>query len=85
MNVSVSFPNEIEIALRLRAAATGQDVESVVRQLVTESLQDSESVPPESANPSEFARRLELWIALHPVLQHAIDDSRESIYAGCGE
>ncbi|MEI8021269.1 MAG: hypothetical protein WCH39_23885, partial [Schlesneria sp.] len=39
MNVSVNFPAEIENALRLRAAAVGQDVETFVRTVVTESLE----------------------------------------------
>ena len=36
MTISVAYPDEIEFALRERAAATGQDVESLVRQIVIE-------------------------------------------------
>lgn len=28
----------------------------------------------------EFARRLDEWIALHPVLDHVVDGSRDAIY-----
>jgi len=109
MNVSVNFPAEIENALRLRAAAVGQDVETFVRTVVTESLESrykrfarsyrsmnprnfgdtsdvkflksTDELPTRSSSPSEFAKRLDSWISLHPALDHAIDDSRESIYS----
>lgn len=29
-----------------------------------------------------FKQRVDAWIALHPVLDHEIDDSREAIYEG---
>lgn len=83
MNVSINFPAEIESALRRRAAAAGQDVETFVQRVVAENLvQEPEVTAARSASLVEFAKRLESWIALHPVLDHAIDDSRESIYAG---
>jgi plasmid stability protein len=83
MTVSINFPTEVENALRSRAAAAGQDVESFVQRVIAESLlQDSEAPPPKRASAAEFAKRLDSWIALHPVLGHAIDDSRESLYAG---
>ena len=91
MNISVNFPAEIETTLRRQAAATGKDLATYVRDVVTESLvqdhlvQDDEAVPTRRPSPAEFAQRLDSWIALHPILDHAIDDSRESIYAGRGE
>ncbi len=86
MNISISFPAAIETTLRRRAAATGKDVATYVQDVVAESLvQDAEAVQARRLSPSEFAERLESWIALHPILDHAIDDSRESIYAGRGE
>lgn len=81
MNVSVNIPAEIENSLRRRAASVGQDVESFIISIVIESLQSTEDLPERSASPSEFAKRLDSWISLHPVLDHAIDDSRESIYS----
>jgi plasmid stability protein len=85
MNVSINFPSDLEDSLRRRAAAQGQDIETYVRQVVTESLVQEDEPTDKSPTPAEFARRLDAWIALHPVLDHAIDDSRESIYAGRGE
>ena len=45
MNVSVNFPAEIENSLRRRAAAVGQDLESFVRMVVTESLESTAELP----------------------------------------
>ena len=83
MKVSINFPDDIEVSLRRHAAAVGQDVETFVQKLVVENLEASEP-PPLNTSPSEFARRLDAWIALHPVLNHAVDDSRESIYSDRG-
>jgi hypothetical protein len=44
-----------------------------------------EQRPSHEMSIEEFDRRTEEWIKLHPVLDHAIDDSRESFYAGRGE
>lgn len=85
MNVSITFPNDLELVLRQRAAATGQDVETFVQQLVAERLLEEERESPLNTSPAEFERRLDAWIQLHPVLDRAVDDSRESIYAGRGE
>ncbi len=37
------------------------------------------------ANPGEWARRLQAWVASLSVRPTSMDDSRESIYAGRGE
>ena len=83
MNVSVSFPDEIESAIRRRAAAVGKDLATFVAEIVTEQM--SEGEPKAKVSPEIFAERSVAWIRLHPVLDHVIDDSRESIYAGRGE
>lgn len=85
MNVSIYFPEEIEQSLRSRAAASGQDVETFVRQLVTQQLLEDEPAAARQTSVAEFEKRLDAWINLHPKLDHAVDDSRESIYAGRGE
>ena len=85
MNISIHFPDEIESALRDRAAATGKDVETLVTELVTEQLLVEQCPAKEVISPEAFAERSAAWIGLHPILDHPIDDSRESIYAGRGE
>lgn len=85
MTVSISFPDDIARKLRDRAATSGQDVATVVREVVAESLSEAEDSSDKAQARGDFAEWLDAWIALHPVLDHAIDDSRESIYAGRGE
>jgi plasmid stability protein len=83
MTLTITFPEELERTLLSRAAASGQDVESFVRKVVAESLsEDSGTVPTSDLSAAEFRSRLEAWIASHPVLDHAVDDSRDSIYSG---
>ncbi len=83
MTVILTLPDHLEEALRARAAAAGQGVDAFVRQVVTDSLARDDSEQSAATRPaSDFAQRIESWIALHPVLNHSIDDSRESLYAG---
>ena len=83
MNVSINVPDELEDALRRTAAAAGTNIESFVQQIVAELLAERESpARTESLSPQVFAERQAAWVKLHPVLDHAIDDSRESFYAG---
>ena len=85
MTITIDLPPEIESALRSRAEASGQDPATIVRQFVIESLEDEVDRPIPQRSVEEFTKRLQAWIKLHPVLDHAVDDSRESIYAGRGE
>lgn len=85
MTISIEIPPEIEQELRRRAEALGEDLATYVRQVVTESVNETVDPPKPKRSAEEFARRLDAWTALHPVLDHAIDDSRESIYEGRGE
>ncbi len=82
MNVSVSFSDKIEGALRRQAAAVGKDVATFVQEIVTEQVAEIESESTANNSREGFAERSAAWIKLHPVLDHAIDDSRESIYSG---
>jgi len=85
MNVSVHIPEEIEATLRQRASAAGKDVATVVQQYVVERLADEALVPAKISSHQEFMTRLRRVIALHPLSNGSVDDSRESIYAGRGE
>ena len=83
MNVEISFPDEIESQLRRSAAAAGTDVGTLVKQIVTERLIEAEiETEAKRVTPEVFAERQAAWVKLFPVLDHAIDDSRESIYSG---
>lgn len=86
MIVSINFPAEIETALKRRAQAAGQDVETFVQSAVKEKLaEEEEPVRGRRLSPEEFERRLDAWIKLHPPSSGHVDDSRESIYEGRGE
>ena len=89
MNVSVPLSPDIETILLRRAAAAGKDLSAFVAEVVAEAVaEDLEPAPPtESAlrRSAQMRERLDRWTALHPVLDHVIDDSREAIYAGRGE
>jgi hypothetical protein len=86
MQLNVNLSVEIETALRRRAAAAGEDLETFVSHVVAEEVADEVQRPRKKKTSSEgFAQRLDAWTKLHPVLDRPIDDSRESIYAGRGE
>ncbi|MDB5387186.1 MAG: hypothetical protein JWM11_2832 [Planctomycetaceae bacterium] len=85
MSVNIDLPADVENILRRRAAAVGEDLASFLSQLVTESLVEDDEGVPEAISEVELAQRLDAWIALHPVLDRVVDDSRESIYAGLNE
>jgi len=86
MTLQITLPPELEATLQRRAAAAGQDVATFVQAMVSERLAEEEES--ESYRPlphDEFRRWLDDGISLHPAIAHAVDDSRESIYAGRGE
>jgi hypothetical protein len=85
MNVSIHIPAEIESALLQRASATGKDVATIVRDYVVERLAEDAPPPVTIGSHQEFTNRLRQVIAMHPISNGTVDDSRESIYAGRGE
>ena len=85
MNIQVDFPADIEQTLQQLALASGVDVATIVRTVVTEKLEE-ELKPAESESTHEsFKSRLQAIVDLHPASTGHVDDSRESIYAGRGE
>ncbi len=88
MSITIELPADIENALRQQAVKAGKTLTTLVCEILTTNLAAQGKTrhrPRRRRSPEEFARRLDLWIKLHPVLDHAIDDSRESIYEGRGE
>ncbi len=85
MTLQLELPADIEHALRARAAAAGMDLAAYVTEVVAERLAEPDpDAPPEmSEPPRRFAERLQTWIDLHSRRADVLDDSRESIYAGC--
>ncbi len=85
MNVSINIPAEIETTLLRRAAATGKDVETIVKEFVVERLAEESHPQSRVASHDEFMAKLDAIIDLHPMSNGSVNDSRESIYAGRGE
>ncbi len=78
MKLNITIAPETEQALREQAA--GEDLSAYVGRLVEQIAQSVKN-----RQPGEFAARMRAWSQLHPVRDQLIDDSREAIYAGCGE
>jgi predicted DNA-binding antitoxin AbrB/MazE fold protein len=53
--------------------------------ITDEAPEPAPSYPPGFSTPEEWVRALREWAASHPRVDHFVDDSRESIYAGRGE
>jgi hypothetical protein len=85
MTLTLSFPPETEARLRERAAASGEDVETIVRRAVEEKLALPHVARQAELTHEQWSAALRAWAASHPPVTHFVDDSRESIYAGRGE
>jgi hypothetical protein len=84
VNLRIEVPANLELLLNERAQQAGVPVESFVLQAVTERLAESEATD-SAINAEEFSLWLRQWADRFPKLDHAVDDSRDSIYAGRGE
>lgn len=85
MNLNLNLPKDVETRLIQSAAASGKDVESYLKQLITEQMTEPDLERTDDItlpSPELFAERQAAWVKLHPVLDHAIDDSRKSFYKG---
>lgn len=85
MNVQIELPDEIVTALAHQAAAAGKDLPKFAAEVLTERAIDKLPVVDEQTPHEEFMARLHRIIAMHRPTYGRLDDSRESIYAGCGE
>lgn len=85
MTLTIELTGEIEQRLNEQAAASGRDVPSFVQQILAEHFVIPAAANAPRRSPAEFRATLRDVIALHPPSRHFVDDSRESVYAGCGE
>lgn len=86
MTLHITLPAEIEHAVRERAFHAGLDVETFVTNVVKDEVADDLATPRKRRmSHEEFQSRLQKIMERHPISQHVVDDSRESIYAGRGE
>jgi predicted transcriptional regulator len=87
MSLTISFSPEVEARLRERAAASGKDVPTLVREAVEEKLSATtpEIKPRNGMSREQWLAEFNAWVNSHNPVGHFVDDSRESIYAGRGE
>ena len=87
MTLLIELTPETEARLRDQAAAMGKDMETIAREAIEDTLAVQDDSDSRQANLSVERRIAELraWAASHRKLDHIADDSRESIYEGCGE
>lgn len=84
MTLTLSLPAVLEARLHEQAAATGKDVSTLVREAVEEKFAAAPT-DPNDLPYDQWLKRFNEWIASHKPVNHFVDDSRESIYAGRGE
>ena len=88
MTVILNLPLAIEQQLKERATRTGQTLEEYLQRLVVREVEGSGptiAYPPGLSSPEERSKAIREWAESHPRVEHFVDDSRESIYAGRGE
>ena len=86
MNIDLRLPSEYVEVLQQHVAATGEDINTFVTAIVTDSLQaEVESARSRKVRQGTFAEWLQQWANRHPRLEQDIDISRESSYEGCGQ
>ena len=87
MTLHLELPTEIEQALRAHAEAVGQPIDTVVAECVAQRLAEPEPAakPSPRLSKAEFAARLHRLATQYRGPGEALDDSRETIYAGRGE
>lgn len=86
MTLQIHLPSELEAVIRERAIASGIDIETYVLNVMKDDVAEELATPAtRRMSHAEFQARLQRIIERHPVSQHVVDDSRESIYAGRGE
>ena len=90
MPIQIELSRETESRLRERAAAEGKHPATVVQEAVEEKLASGEGPSNQTSNEDRVAVWRRFVAAMHRHTRnlppmHWVDDSRESIYGGCGE
>ncbi len=92
MIISVQIPESIENRLKEEAAKRGHSLKGYIECLIVrEALHPTMPAEPIVSTPSTFAtyeewsKAFREWVDSHAPVEHFVDDSRESIYAGRGE
>jgi hypothetical protein len=79
--IQVPLSDAAQQQLRRRAAERGIPLEEFARTV----LEREAAVPVPDQSAEQWVAELRAWVASHPKRDIKVDDSRESIYEGCGE
>ncbi len=92
MAVIVNLPPAVEHQLTLRATRVGQTLEEYLQRIAAREAEGPESAAVETAiayppgfSAGERSKAIREWAESHPRVDHFVDDSHETIYAGRGE
>lgn len=84
MVLRLQLSPELEARLVEQAATIGKSPETLALEALEEKL-IVEPVAPTERDHQAWRARLQAIIDRHPVVDHFVDDSRDSIYEGRGE
>jgi len=86
LSILLQLPPEYIDVLRQRASAQGENLDAYISHIVAEEVQaELEAARGTADKANDFGQWFRAWADRHPRVDNIIDDSRESIYAGCGE
>lgn len=86
MTLSIQLPPEIERSLNENARRRGLSLENYALEILKlDAAYPVDSTLFYSKSPEERAKDFLTWANSHHYITGVIDDSRESIYQGCGE
>jgi hypothetical protein len=80
-SVIVPLSEGAQQQLRRRASERGVPLEEFARTV----LEREAAVPVSDQSAEEWVAEWRAWAASHPKRELSVDDSRDSIYVGCGE
>ena len=83
MNINV--PDQIAAALHRKAELAGQDLITFLQEVANDDSFAKSAAQQRRINHEEFRTLLKEIAELSPGSRGNLDDSRESVYAGCGE
>jgi hypothetical protein len=91
MTVTLDLPSELVQRLNEQAARHGKTLEMYLKDVAKQAAEASNSTFDDRRNlqteltPEQWATELRAWATSHKPVNHFVDDSRDSIYAGRGE
>lgn len=90
MTISIELPPETEARLREQAANKGAKLEEYLSELArhwasTNGTSPKPAPTPQEKTPQQRVADWQAFVDSHDHITAVADDSRESIYEGCGE